>query len=220
MLHTMSTQMLTLVVVAANVVGATMAIPQARKVLRSRRVDGVSPVWAAVSAAVNAAWVPYGLAIGDVGIIPVSVVSVMAYLTIAVGICRFGDAPVSQVVVRMFASAVGILVVPAAVLALQGWAAAGVALGLFYGVQLAPAVVAVYRTADVSGVSVATWVIAFTEAALWGVYGLGRADAGLLSLAASGMFMASLVLARLVVRRPRRDRSTDVAVGGLGLAPA
>jgi hypothetical protein len=71
-------------------------------------------------------------------------------------------------------------------------------------------------------VSSATWIIAFVEAALWGVYGLGRADAGLLSLAASGMFMASLVLIRLVVRRPRR--STDVAIadaiGGFGLSPA
>lgn len=220
----MSTQLLTVVVIVANVVGATMAIPQARKVLRSRRVDGVSAVWAAISAAVNAAWIPYGLATGDVGIIPVSVVSVMAYLTIAVGICRFGDRAVGRVVVRMVASAGGILVVPAAVLVVQGWAAAGVALGLLYGVQLSPAVVAVYRTADVSGVSTATWVIAFTEAALWGVYGFGRADAGLLSLAASGMFMASLVLARLVVRRPRRDRSTDVAtdvaIGGFGLSPA
>lgn len=216
----MSTQLLTFVVVAANAVGATMAIPQARKVLRSRRVDGVSPVWAAVSTAVNAAWVPYGLAIGDVGIIPVSVISVLAYLTIAAGICRYGTDPVSRVVTRMVVSAIGILVIPATVLVVQGWAAAGVALGLLYGIQLAPAVVAVYRTADVSGVSAATWVIAFTEAALWGVYGFGRADAGLLSLAASGMFMASLVLARLLVRRPRRDRSLDVAVGGLGLSPA
>ncbi len=220
MLHTMSTQLLTVVVIAANVVGATMAIPQARKVLRSRRVDGVSPVWAAVSAAVNAAWVPYGLAIGDLGILPVSIVSVMAYLTIAVGICRYGDTPVAEVVARMLVSAIGILILPAAVLVSQGWVAAGVALGLLYGVQLTPAVVAVYRTADVSGVSMATWVIAFTEAALWGVYGFGRADAGLLSLAASGMFMASLVLARLMVRRPRRDRSTDVMPAGLGLSPA
>lgn len=220
MLQRMSTQLLTLVVVVANAVGATMAIPQARKVLRSRRIDGVSPIWAAVSAAVNAAWVPYGIAVGDVGIIPVSVVSVMAYLTIAVAICHYGNSPAANVVARMAVSAIGILILPTAVLVVRGWAAAGVALGLLYGVQLAPAVVAVYRTADVSGVSAATWVIAFAEAALWGVYGLGRADAGLLSLAASGMFMASLVLARLVVRRPRRDRSTDVAIGGFGLSPA
>lgn len=220
MLRQMSAQFLTAVVVAANIVGATMAIPQARKVRLSRRVDGVSPVWAAVSTAVNAAWVPYGLAVGDVGIIPVSVVSVMAYVTIAVGICRFGTDPAPQVLTRMVGSGLGILVVPATVLVVRGWAAAGVTLGLLYGVQLAPAVVAVYRSADVSGVSAATWVIAFAEAALWGVYGFGRLDPGLMSLAASGMFMASLVLARLVVRRPRRDRTTDVAVAGLGLSPA
>lgn len=220
MLDAMSTQMLTLVVIAANILGGAMAIPQARKLLRSRRVDGVSPVWAAVSAAVNAAWIPYGVAVGDLGIVPVSIVSVMAYVAIAIGICRYGTAPAALVALRMFASAVAVLVVPAVVLIVEGWVAAGVTLGLFYGVQLTPAVVAVYRTADVSGVSLATWVIAFVEAALWGVYGLGRGDAGLLSLSASGLCMASLVLARLLVRRPRRDRAPEAAFGGLGLSPA
>lgn len=212
--------MLTAVVIAANVLGGAMAIPQARKLLRSRRVEGVSPVWAAVSVTVNAAWVPYGIAVGDLGIVPVSVVSVVAYLAIAIGICRFGSATPLRVIMPMIASSVAVLAVPALVLVARGWAAAGVALGLLYGVQLAPAVVAVYRNADVSGVSAATWVIAFVEAALWGVYGLGRLDAGLVSLAASGMIMASLVLARLVVRRPRRSRVGDAAYGGLGLSPA
>ncbi|MAT05566.1 MAG: hypothetical protein CL424_11045 [Acidimicrobiaceae bacterium] len=220
----MSPQLLTVVVIAANVLGGAMAIPQARKLLRSRRVEGVSPTWAAVSAAVNAAWIPYGFATGDVGIVPVSVVSVLAYLSIAAGICRYGHLPVGAAVARMLTSAAAVLVVPAVVLVVEGWVAAGVTLGVFYGVQLTPAVVTVYRTVDVSGVSLATWVIAFVEAALWGIYGLGRGDAGLLSLAASGMFMATLVLVRLAARRPRRDRTYDGSVegayDGLGLSPA
>ena len=86
MLDTMSFSILTLVVVAANVLGGAMAFPQAAKLLQSRRVDGVSPSWAAISATVNAWWSAYGLGVGDVGIVPVSVVSVMAYLAIAVAL--------------------------------------------------------------------------------------------------------------------------------------
>ncbi len=84
--------------------------------------------------------------------------------------------------------------------------------------QLSPAVVAVYRAPDVSGVSAATWGIAFAEAALWGIYGLARLDAGLITLAVTGLVMSALVLARLLLRRPRRQRRSDYA--GLGLAPA
>ena len=52
MLGTMELTTLTLVVIAANVLGAAMAVPQARKLLRTRRTDGVSVTWAAVSATV------------------------------------------------------------------------------------------------------------------------------------------------------------------------
>ncbi len=65
---------------------------------------------------------------------------------------------------------------------------------------------------------VATWAIAFAEAVLWGVYGTARADVGLVTLAATGVLMSTLVLVRLVLRRPRRLR--DTAPTGWELAPA
>jgi hypothetical protein len=95
--------------------------------------------------------------------------------------------------------------VPVLAWAIGGWIIAGVALGALYGVQLSPAVAAVYRTADVSGVSLATWVLAAAEAALWGIYGTATLDIGLLTLAGTGVFMSCLVLARLFIRRPRRS---------------
>ena len=204
---------LTVVVVAANVLGGAMALPQALKLVRSRRVDGVSPVWAGISAAVNGWWVAYGLGAGDLGIVPVSVVSVTAYLAIAAYLVRFGPAPAARTTAVVAASALAVAAIPLLPLAIGGWAAGGVALGALYGVQLSPAVVAVHRAPDVSGVSATTWALAFLEAALWGVYGFARLDVGLLSLAATGIAMSALVLVRLFVRRPRRHP-------GLGFATA
>lgn len=215
MLGLMQVPVLTVVVVAANVLGAAMAAPQARKLLRTRRVSGVSLIWAVISAVVNGWWGVYGLGVGDIAILPVSVVSVLAYLMIAVGVHRLGPGSVGPALV---AGAV-IATVPIAAWWLGGWPAAGLVLGALYGVQLSPAVVAVYRAVDVSGVSVATWSIAFAEAVLWGIYGVARLDAGLVALATTGVLMSSLVLVRLFLRRPRR-RSVAPAVGATTFATA
>jgi uncharacterized protein with PQ loop repeat len=203
---------LTLVVVAANVTGGLMALPQAAKLATSRRVHGVSPTWAACSVAVNAWWVAYGFGVRDLGIAPVSAVSVIAYLSIAVNLVRFGGGRGAALTMAIRGTAIG--AIPLIALALGGWPAAGVSLGLLYGVQLSPAVVAVYRAVDVSGVSVATWAIALSEAFLWGVYGIARRDIGLIGLAVTGTSMSVLVLSRLYLRRPRRGFQP------LGLAPA
>lgn len=218
MLIGMELSLLTTVVIAANVLGGAMALPQAIKLVRSRRVDGVSALWAGISATVNAWWAVYGLGIGDISIVPVSIVSVMAYLAIAVALVRFGSAPSLRSASIVAGSAVLISAVPALALVIGGWATAGIVLGALYGVQLSPAVVAVYRAPDVSGVSAATWAIAFAEAVLWGVYGIARLDIGLITLAATGLAMSTLVLARLVLRRPRHDRRPGLA--GWELAPA
>lgn len=212
----MTFDLLTWAVIAANVLGAAMAVPQAGKLLRSRHVAGVSPGWAGMSAAVNAWWGVYGIGVREWSIVPVSFVAVMAYLVIAVAVVRFGTTAPRAVLVPMAARVVAVGVVPVVALVVGGWVTAGIALGALYGVQLCPAVVEVYRAADVSGVSVATWAMALAEALLWGVYGIARLDIGLMTLAATGTIMSSVVLARLFVRRPRRGPST--VYSGLDLA--
>lgn len=216
MLVAMSVGMLTLVLIAANVLGGAMALPQVAKLVRHRRVDGISPAWAGISAAVNAWWGAYGIGIGDLAIVPVSAVSVMAYGAIAVCLVRFGERHALRTTITIVLSGLVIALVPLVTLLVAGWATAGVVLGALYAVQLSPAVVAVYRAPDVSGVSLATWALALVEAALWGVYGFVRLDAGLLSLAGTGLIMSTLVLARLFLRRPRREH----APAPLTLAPA
>jgi uncharacterized protein with PQ loop repeat len=159
---------LSAVVIAANVLGAAMAVPQATRIHRTRSVRGVSLSWAVMSATINGWWGSYGLAVGDAAIVPVSIVSVMVYLAIATMVVRWSDTSVTRALLAAVGASAVVSSLPVAALALGGWPIAGIVLGGLYGVQLAPAVVAVYRSTDVSGVSPATWIIAFVEAALWG----------------------------------------------------
>ncbi len=210
MLDVMRFEPLALVVICANVLGGAMALPQALKLLRDRRIVGISPAWVGISVTVNAWWGAYGVGTHDWGIMPVSVVSVMSYLVIGLALTRFASGPGRTVALPMFGAALASAAVPLVVLLLDGWTTAGLVLGAMYGVQLSPAVIAVYRAADVSGVAPATWLIAFVEAVLWGGYGFARTDLGLVALGVTGLVMSSLVLARLLIRRPRR------ATAGLG----
>lgn len=200
---------LTLIVIVATVVGSWMAFPQARRIARTRQVDGVSPTWIGVSLAINAWWLTYGLVVGVWALVPISVVSLLLYGVMGWFFVRsVGRPALPGLALGVF----GLGMVPLPFLLAGGWDLAGVAVGLSYGVQLMPAVVASLRTSLLSGVSSATWIIAFVEAALWLVYGLGVGDVALTLAGAVGMALASVILARLavtghrpfVVLRPRR----------------
>jgi len=184
------------VVVAANVLGAAMSLPQAVRLLRTRVVDGVSSGWALLSLVSNAWWVVYGVAIGHWALVPVAAVCVIGYIVVALALRRFGGRRSDPG--TLIATAV-LVVAPAVTAALAGWVAVGVFLGAVYAVQLLPAVVMVCRRTSLAGVSLGTWVFAWTEAALWGAYGFHRADAGVMVLAASGLVMSTVVLGRLAV---------------------
>lgn len=185
------------IVVVATVLGSWMALPQARRLARTRRVEGVSAVWIGVSLAVNGWWLTYGLAVHVWALVPVSAISLVLYAAIAsVYLSTVGRSAV-------FAMSFGFFVlgmVPLPFLIVGGWPMAAVAVGLSYGIQLFPAVVAACRTRDLSGVSASTWLIAWVEAALWLAYGaLGVADVALTLAGVVGVLMSSIILARLAV---------------------
>ena len=74
---------LTLTVVAASVLGSGMALPQAMRLARTGKVDGVSAVWIGVSMAINAWWTAYAVATELWAILPVSTVSLALYFAMA-----------------------------------------------------------------------------------------------------------------------------------------
>ena len=197
---------LNVIVVVATVLGSSMALPQARRIARTRRVDGVSAAWIGVSLGINGWWLAYGLAAEVWALVPVSVVSVALYAVMA----RFYVASVGRASLRGLGLGLfGLGMIPLPFLLVGGWQLAGVAVGLSYGVQLLPAVVATCRTTALAGVSSATWLIAFVEAALWLVYGLGVGDVALVSAGVVGASMAAIILGRLALTGHRPFAALD-----------
>ena len=77
--------LLTLLVIVANVLGASMILPQVVKLRRTGAAQGVSTVGVGFGIALNLWWTTYGLqADGALSIVPVSVAGVILYTTIAV----------------------------------------------------------------------------------------------------------------------------------------
>jgi uncharacterized protein with PQ loop repeat len=201
--------LLNLLVIAATVLGSCMAFPQARRIARTQRLDGVSATWIGVSLAINSWWLVYAFAAGVWALIPVSVVSLVLYGVMTWFFLR----TVGRQALRGFAVGIfGLGMIPLPFLIVGGWELAGIAVGLSYGVQLLPAVVASLRTVVLTGVSSVTWIIALVEAALWFVYGVGVSDIALVLAGGVGVVMASVILTRLamtghrpfVVLHPRR----------------
>jgi uncharacterized protein with PQ loop repeat len=188
--------LLNFLVVIATLLGSWMAFPQARRIARTRRVDGVSVTWIGVSLAINAWWLAYGLVAGVWALVPVSTISLLLYGVMAWFFVRsVGRAAIPGLALGMF----GLGMVPLPFLLVGGWELAGVAVGLSYGIQLLPAVVASLRTSVLSGVSSTTWIIAAIESALWLAYGLGVGDVALTLAGFVGVVMASVILVRLAV---------------------
>ncbi len=185
---------LNLIVVAASVLGSGMALPQALKLARTQNVEGVSAVWIGVSVAINVWWTIYAIHESVWALLPVSTVSLALYLGMGVIYLRSVGAS------ALPGFAVGSLILgmaPLPALLVGGWEAAGLAIGLSYGIQLAPAVFAAFRTRELDGVSPGTWVMSLLEAVLWLVYGAMISDIALLAGGTAGVVMATAILSRL-----------------------
>jgi uncharacterized protein with PQ loop repeat len=204
---------LTFLAVTASVLGSGMAFPQALRMFRTGTTEGVSSTWIGVSLAINAWWTAYALTVSLWALLPVSVVSFLLYAWIAAIYTRAcGRAALPGMLVGGFV--LGMAPLPA--LVFGGWEVAGVAIGLSYGLQLAPAVIASYRTDALDGVAPGTWIISFVEAALWVAYGFGVSDPALVAGGAAGVLMAGAIIARLAFTgfRPlavRRRRPLQIA---------
>jgi uncharacterized protein with PQ loop repeat len=200
---TMTAVFVTMMIVVANVMGAGMAFPQASKLIRTGNTNGVSGVWAGVSFTMNLWWLAYGVARDLWGLIPVSAVAAVLYVVIIAGYVRSAGAK-SLGGVIFGALILGIAPLP--FLLTGGWVAAGLAIGLCYGMQLVPAAFAACRTRELHGVAPSTWLMAWVEAVIWLGYGWFAADAALLAGGASGALMSSVILGRLAATGHRPFR--------------
>ena len=200
----------TFMLVVANVVGSTMAFPQALRLVRTRNTEGISGAWVGISVSMNVWWLTYGLANELWGLVPVSAIAVVLYTTIAAAYVRIVGVGASR---QLAFGSLVLGMTPLPFLLLGGWQLAGIAIGLCYGLQLVPAVLAAYRNSDLSGVAPLTWIMAWIESVIWLAYGASVIDGALLVGGVTGTLMASSMIVRLAVtgHQPLRVRTRSLA---------
>ncbi len=192
--------LLSAAVVLATLAGVGMIVPQVVRLHRRRLVDGVSGVGIGVGVILNLWWTMYALHGGLWAIVPVSIGGFALYSVMAAQVGRLAGAAALTDVVR---GGVAIGIVPLVVLLAGGWWAAGLAIGLSYGVQFVPAAITAIRSSRVGGISPATWSLALLEANVWFVYGWVVGDPALVIGGGGGSLMALVILWRLAsARRP------------------
>lgn len=183
------------IVVVANVTGAGMIVPQVLRLHRLRVSEGVSAVWIGIGIALNLLWLLYGLDQGLWALVPVSSLSLVLYLAMAVLLVRIVG---RTAVLRFVAGFVGAAVAPSSAVLLSGWTLGGIMLGLAYTVQFSPAAWSAIRSPSLAGISATTWLLAWIEASAWLGYGLVSADAAITLGGAGSGVMASVILIALV----------------------
>ena len=199
--------LLTSTVALANVLGVGMLIPQALRIIGTRSLKGVSGAWIGAGIAINTGWFIYGLAVGVVGLLPVSAGSLVLYVwifTLASSISR-GTAREAAM------TAGAILSLLTLVLGVGDVATFGLVLSACYTVQFAPAAREALQSRDVDSISPSTWIMATTEALLWAGYGIAIADLPVALGGIGATFMSAIVLGQLK-RAPRRRLRRRIAL--------
>jgi uncharacterized protein with PQ loop repeat len=185
---------LPILLVVANVMGVGMIVPQVVRFHRSGSTDGVSGTWVGVGVAMNTWWIAYALAEQLWGLLPVSIGATALYLVIGAQYAALTGRPGLR---RVLVGTAGFAVIPGIALLAGGWTATGLTMGFAYAVQFSPAAITAVRSVDVSGISPATWTMAWVEAAIWFTYGATVGDQALLVGGGGGALMATIILVRL-----------------------
>lgn len=184
-------------VVAATATTLTFLIPQIAKLVRTGDSTGVSTSWPAMGLVSNLGWFVYFIHEALWASVLAPFGTCAGYGVTLRALARTGR--------RLGASLLRGLVllgVLVTVTVFAGWTTLGVALGLTFGVMMAPSIWTAYRTPDPAGIAAGTWWIGLIEAALWGFYGWHHADAGVLTFAGMAAVGAALMLARWYATRP------------------
>ncbi len=187
----MNATLANIAIVAATTMTVVFLVPQMVKLIRTRDSAGVSGTWPALGFVVNVGWFLYMVEQQLWVAVLAPVVTFVSYAVILWALWRTGrelrSSYVRGLVLTVLLFVVGIT---------GGWGSLGVALGLSYGIQLAPSIWTAYRTTDPSGISPGTWSIGLAEAVLWGVFGFFHADVGIITFSVVGITGSVLMLVR------------------------
>lgn len=181
-----------------NALAATFLIPQIVRLIGRRDPVGVSATWAGFGVVANAAWVFYLASHGmRVPLLAPALALLFYGVTLAL-VARLGRADH-----WVWHSTAFMIVIGLAVL-VGGLAALGLCLALTPAIQVAPALVAVFKERHPTGLSPGTWTLAAAEALLWGLYGWLIADNALFGYGVVTTVASLVVLGRWAWTRPQR----------------
>lgn len=190
----MSDQFVALLPIAAGVFAIPQFLPQLLRVVRNNQVDGVSWTWAVMTSVNNAAWAVYFVwSAYWTSLISVLVVVLTAGL-LAAALSRRGRTGN----LRSVLTVLGWVAALAVATVVFGLAGLGAMLAFSVFLQAAPSVWTAYRSADVAGISVSTWLLVLGELACFGLFGLFQNDPRLIALGVVGSGASLLMLARVV----------------------
>lgn len=186
---------------AATSLSAWQLVPQVAKSLRVRSTAGLSPIWAAIGGVVNLGWFGYRWA-EELWLSLLSpAIATVLYLGLLLLVLR--TTPARRGILLAFAGVGSSLVAAGWV---GGWPLIGTVLGLWGGVQIAPAVWSSYRVKGVPAIAPGLWVIGLSQSLLWGYYGYMAGDAALVLY---GLMMgagSAMILLRFAAGNKPRTR--------------
>ncbi len=185
-------------VVTASAVTFVQIVPQVVRLLRTRRIEGTSPAWAAIGTSINVGWIAYVLAEQLWYTIPAVVAGAASYGVVLFLLYRNGADVRIGVLLGLTAGAASVAIQLGA-----GWTVLGTVLGLSNGLYLGPSVFAAWRSHAPVGVSPLTWVLVASEGVLWGFYGVLVAKGPIMVYGSTAAGLAALVLLRLWITRHR-----------------
>ena len=168
-----------------TLVGLVRALPQLIRLLRTGDVHGVSLDTAATSSIVSFGWATYGLLTDQLAVTLATGSSGVVFLLITLVALRRGRS-----VTELRAAPIWFVVLVAAA-SFAGDSGLGILLPVSVLVANVPQLLVAYREADLTGLSLSTWLLSVTDGAVWTVYALVTGDTailvfGLLQLSTSG----------------------------------
>lgn len=175
---------------AALVVTAVAVLPQIARIVRVRSTAGVSPVWAMLGVVSTGAWVAYTGARGLWWATVADALSCLAYTATVVVLARNGVRP------RYLAGMLWLSVFVLGFIA-GGLSGLGVVLAFAFLVQVGPSIWTAYRTTDLLGASLGTWLLTLTEGVLWGFYGFVKSDLAVVAFGSLAVCASLLMVLRI-----------------------
>jgi uncharacterized protein with PQ loop repeat len=187
-----------LVGLVATAVTFVQILPQIVRLIRSGRIEGVSPAWATGGATINLGWLAYVIEGRFWVTIPSIIVAIVSF-GLALYLLYRNGADIRAALLMSGAIAVASVVIQRA----AGWTVLGTVLGLSNGLYLGPSVVAAWRSHVPVGVSPWTWGLTVLEGLKWGFYGVLVEAVPIMVYGSTAILLALLVLLRLWVARDR-----------------